>query len=93
MTLKTDYRKLNDGSIDYAHYITKSHAIRSKEAHCFIARIGNCIIVQLIRRFRSENTSNWKNTKDIRSDFSEEELHTKCPGFGQCLEKHVSVKK
>lgn len=33
MTQSTDIKTLKDGSIDYAHYIAKSHGIRSNEAH------------------------------------------------------------
>lgn len=32
MTQSTDIKTLKDGSIDYAHYIAKSHEIRSNEA-------------------------------------------------------------
>lgn len=33
MTQHTDIRTLQDGSIDYAHYIARSHEIRSIDAH------------------------------------------------------------
>lgn len=33
MTQDTGYKTRNDGSIDYAHYIGKSHRIRSESAH------------------------------------------------------------
>jgi len=39
MTQQPDIKTLNDGSIDYAHYITKSHAIRSADAHRALAAI------------------------------------------------------
>jgi hypothetical protein len=41
MPQETDIKRLNDGSIDYAHYIKKSHVIRSKAAHRFISKIGS----------------------------------------------------
>ena len=33
MTTQSDYKTLKDGSIDSAHYIKRSHAIRSHDAH------------------------------------------------------------
>ena len=39
MTQQTKIKTLNGGSIDYAHYISKSHEIRSKDAHRSLAAI------------------------------------------------------
>jgi hypothetical protein len=33
MTLQTDIKRLNDGSIDYAHYIARSRVIRSHDTN------------------------------------------------------------
>lgn len=33
MTLQTEIKRLNDGSIDYAHYIAKGRAIRSHDTN------------------------------------------------------------
>lgn len=39
MTHHTDIKTLKDGSIDYAHYIARSHQIRSNDAHQALAAI------------------------------------------------------
>lgn len=38
---QNDIKRLNDGSIDYTHYIKKGHAIRSEDAHRFLSKIGS----------------------------------------------------
>lgn len=39
MTQQTSIKTLKGGSIDYAHYIAKSHEIRSNDAHQGLAKI------------------------------------------------------
>lgn len=39
MTQQTDTKTLEGGSIDYAHYIARSHQIRSNDAHRVLAAI------------------------------------------------------
>ncbi|UYV38186.1 hypothetical protein N4R57_03605 [Rhodobacteraceae bacterium D3-12] len=39
MTQQPDYKTLPGGSIDYAHYIRRSHDIRSRSAHGGLRRI------------------------------------------------------
>lgn len=40
MTENTNIKTLKNGSIDYAHYIARSHEIRSNGAHRKLAEIG-----------------------------------------------------
>lgn len=52
MLHNTDIKTLKDGSIDYAHYITKSHEIRSHDAHQALVAIGQAMntIVRMGKR-------------------------------------------
>ena len=39
MSQQADIKRLEDGSIDYAHYTQKGHAIRCSEMQRFMSRI------------------------------------------------------
>lgn len=41
MHQQDEIKRLKDGSIDYTHYLKKGRAIRSKDAHCFLSKIGS----------------------------------------------------
>ncbi len=43
MTENTNIKTLKNGSIDYAHYIARSHAIRSNGAHRKLAEIWGIV--------------------------------------------------
>ena len=43
MTRNTNIKTLKDGSIDYAHYISRSHEIRSHDAHLIFAAIWGIV--------------------------------------------------
>jgi hypothetical protein len=45
MTTHPDYKTLPGGSIDYAHYIRRSHELRSHDAHALIRRLATCLRV------------------------------------------------
>jgi hypothetical protein len=43
MTQNTNIKTLKDGSIDYAHYISRSHEIRSHDAHQMLVAIWRVV--------------------------------------------------
>ena len=60
MTQRTDIKRLNDGSIDYAHYIARSQAIRRHDADQVSATISRALkavwnATRLIMVFRSSS--------------------------------------
>ena len=76
----------------------KQHPLRGNHYREHYLNIDYLVDYQLWRVIdsaclaQSGNTINWKDTDDIRGEFTdEEELYTKNPDFVQRLEKHQPI--
>lgn len=54
MHQQNDIKRLDDGSMDYTHYIEQGRAIRSKDAYRFLSKISSFL------RNLFAQTVNWK---------------------------------
>lgn len=59
MTENTNIKTLEDGSVDYAHYIARSHEIRSNGAHRKLAAIWGIVntTIRAIKRALLQHTA------------------------------------
>ncbi len=82
METDTNIRTLKDGSIDYAHYIARSHEIRSNDAHRFLASVWKFVKSigksKQVQRLEPTTHANLRRTgpnrAEVRSTTTRQEL-------------------